>query len=335
MSLIIAVVVGGIIVACLGYKPLEAYRALFKGAFGSGSGWVQTFAQFTPVMFTALAYTISMKAGICNLGAEGQFLAGAMGAALAGVYIPQILPYPIGFVIPLIVGVAVGIGIGAIVAALKYFFNSDIMLISLMFNYVLTLVTNWMAKGPFQGEGVNPTTAPIDPSVYMPLLKKSSQLSIGFFISLAVAIVLQYFLYRTSAGFEFRVVGSNPKVARYNGISSNKILTRALLISGGIAGAGGAVMVLGVNHNFIINLSPGYGWDGVAASLLGGGEPLTTGIGAFIFGAMRAGSVYLGRKTSIPADFISVIEGILIIFIVTPNILKGLSLRNKKEEMKK
>ena len=331
-ALIIAFVICGIILKCLGYQAFEAYGALFKGAFGNAAGIARTLAQFTPVMFTGLAYTIAMKAKVVNLGAEGQFVGGGMAAALAGVYLPTILPYPIGFIIPLMIGVIAGALLGGFPALLNRQFRADIMLLSLMLNYIIILITNWMTKGPFQGEGANPATAIIKRSAEIPLLKSNSQLHLGFILALLAAVAFHIFLYKTPAGMEYRIVGLNPGVASYKGINRNKVIMRAMLISGGIAGMGGACMVLGVYHNFMVNMSPGYGWDGVAASLLGAGEPLTTAFGAFVFGAMRSGSVYLGRTTKIPSDFIFVIEGILIMFIVTPYLLKRLSIKEKKEE---
>ncbi len=330
VSLILAFLIGGILMQLVGYDAVGAYKALVIGSFGSKASIIQTLGMFTPVAYTGIAYAIALKAGVINLGAEGQFLAGAMGAALAGAYLPKILPYPIGFIIPLILGVAASALIGLLTAGLKRAFNADVMLISLMLNYVINLVTNQFAKGPFQGEGSNPATPKLEEHVFLPLLAEKSQLHLGFIFAIILAIILTFFLYRTAAGFEFRTVGANASASRCKGISISKVTTRAILISSMVAGFGGACMVLGVNHRFMTDLSPGYGWDGVAASLLGGGEPIGTLFGALVFGAMRAGSVYLGRKTKIPGDFIFVIEGLLVILIATPYILKALQLRNKK-----
>lgn len=329
-SLIVALIAGGIIIEIIGYSALETYGALVVGAFSSWGNIVTTLAQMTPVMFTGLSYALANRAGMINLGMEGQLLGGAMAAALVGLYFPE----SVAFLGPLPALVAAGLAGGFVAfipALLKRLLGSNEMLISLMLNYVVTLYTiylvNYVVMSP---TNITPATSPVQPWAMLGKLVSGSQLSTGFLIAIAIALLLWFFLYKTGPGFMLRAIGSNRSAATFKGINANAYAMNAFTVAGVIAGLGGAVQVLGVHGNFIQGMSPGYGWDGMSAALLGANEPFGVLLGSLVFGAMRSGGIYLARTTKTPSDFIYVIEGILMLFIATPALLRRMLTKKQK-----
>ncbi|MEG1523675.1 MAG: ABC transporter permease [Clostridia bacterium] len=334
-SLLAAIIVGGIIIQLNGYSALETYSALLKGAFSDWNKIVTTMTQMTPVMFTALAYTIGYRAGLINLGMEGQLIGGALAAAIAGYFVPAQFAF-LGPLPAIVAAMLAGGFIAAIPAVLKRWLNSNEMLISLMLNYVVDLFSIYMVNFVVKSsDNITPATSPVQPWAMLGKIVPNSQLSTGFLLAIVLTILLWLFLYKTSAGFKLRATGINKSAATFKGIQSNRVAMYAFIMSGMIAGIGGAVQVLGVHNYFIQGMSPGYGWDGLSAALLGSCEPFGGVLGSLVFGAMRSGSIYLSRTTSIPSDFIYVIEGTLMIFVATPALMRRLLKRNqaKKQEL--
>jgi len=330
-SFIMAIIIGGIFIQIIGYNAFKTYGSLFVGAFSDWSKIVVTLAQMTPVMFTGLSYTIAYRAGLLNLGMEGQLLMGAMTAAVVGQYVNVLGP------VGALVAAAIAGGIvAAIPALLKRFLNSNEMLISLMLNYVVTLFTgylvNYVVMDP---NNITPTTAPVKEWAELPKLVAGTQLNAGWLIAVAIAFVMWYFLYYTGPGYMLRATGTNLSASAFKGINVKTYSVGAFIVAGMIAGVGGAVQVLGVHGNFIQGMSPGYGWDGMSAALLGGCEPIGTILGSLVFGAMRAGGIYMARVTDTPSDFIYVIEGVLMLFIATPAILRKMLGDGKGKKVKK
>lgn len=331
-SFVIALIVGAVVIACTGYSVSDAYGAMVTGAFGSIDNLIVTLSQATPVLFTALAYAFASKSGVINLGMEGQFLAGAMAATLAGIYLPS-MPSWIAPVFPALAAILSGILVALIPAAIRRFLGGDDMLTSLLLNYVVTLFTEYLVNYPFRSpENIAPATISIQSYAEIPLLVEGTQLSYGLIIGIAIAVWMYYYLYKTVPGYEMRAIGQNSEAANFKGIQAKNISFKALLISGAIAALGGGLMVQSVYHNFIQGISPGYGWDGMSAALLGGCGPFGTILGSVVFGALRSGGIYMSRVTTLPADFISVIEGILLLFVAAPAIMRRLTeyLGNKK-----
>lgn len=325
ISFIWAILFGAIIVELMGFSAIGAYSALLSGAFGSRYGIILTFSQSIPVMFTALAYTFAFKAGMKNLGAEGQFIAGACTAAIVGLYIPDSMPRLIAILVVMGSAALAGMLVGALTVLTKILFNANEMLISLMMNYVINYFTLFLINYPFKGEAsAIPATDQINPIAKLPILIKNSQLNVGILIAIAFAIIMHFYLYSTVGGYETRCVGTNASVSRYKGMSVNWIMLRTFAISGMLAAVGGAVQVQGLIYNFMEGFSPGYGWDGMAAALLGGCEPITTVLGAVVFGTLRSGGMNMSIKSAVPADFIYIVEGVLVIFIATPFFLRNI-----------
>ena len=324
-ALVVAFVASGIIITLIGYNPFLTYGYLLVGAFGSVNNIVGTLGQMTPVLFTGLAFMLANRASLSNLGMEGQFLGGAMASALIAVALPGWVGGIARVLVALLAGALVGGLIALIPAILKRLLSSSEMLISLMLNYVVDLFTvyllNYVVQNP---DNITPATTPIPDSAKLPQLVHGSQLTVGFIIAISIAVICWVFLYKTVPGYRVRAIGSNESAAGYKGINAKRTMMWVMIASGAIAGLGGAVQIQGVHYSFIKGMSPGYGWDGVSAALLGGGEPLGTVLGTLVFGALRSGSMYLGRMYSVPSDFIYMLEGSMLFFIAAPTILHRL-----------
>ena len=324
-ALVVAIVVSGIAITILGYNPFISYSYLIVGAFGGIGKFVGTLGQMTPVLFTGMSHMIASRAGMSNLGMEGQFLGGAMAAALVALVCPVWLGSLGTILVTLFAGAAAGGFIALIPGILKRKLSSNEMLISLMLNYVVNLFTLYLLNNVVQNpDNITPATKPIPDAAKLPSLVQGTQFTVGFLIAIAIGVVLWVFLYRTVPGYKLRAIGTNASSSSYKGLNEKRIKMWAFIVAGLIAGIGGAAQVQGVHYCFIAGMSPGYGWDGVSAALLGSCQPVGVLFGALVFGALRNGSMYLSRSYAVPSDFIYMIEGIMMLFIAAPAILHKL-----------
>ena len=324
-ALIVSFLIGGLVIAILGYNPFLTYQYLLVGAFGGMEQIVGSFALMTPVLFCALSHMLGSRVGLSNLGMEGQFLGGAMTAALVALLCPPGMGHILTVVICLASGVLMGGIIAAIPAIIHRKLGGSEMLISLMLNYVVDLFTIYLLHDVVQNpDNITPATTPIGDHAKLTQLVPGTQLTTGFLIAVLIAVLLWIFLYKTVPGYTLRAIGANPSAARYKGMNEKSVEMWAFIVAGCIAGVGGAVQILGVHYSFIQGMSPGYGWDGVSAALLGACEPFGVIVGALVFGALRSGSMYLGRMYSVPSDFIYMLEGTMLLFIAAPALLRKL-----------
>lgn len=324
-ALLMSFLIGGCLIAVLGYNPFLTYQYLLVGAFGGFDKIVGSLALMTPVLFCALSHTLGSRAGLSNLGMEGQFLGGAMAAALIALACPREMGHFAAIVICLGSGALAGGLIGAVPAVIHRKLGGSEMLISLMLNYVVDLFTIYLIHDVVQNPGnITPATTPIEDHTKLTQIVSGTQLTTGFLLAILIAALLWVFLYKTVPGYKLRSIGTNPSSARFKGMNEKRTSMWAFIIAGGISGIGGAVQILGVHYSFIQGMSPGYGWDGISAALLGGCEPFGVILGSLVFGALRSGSMYLGRMYSVPSDFIYMLEGTMMLFIAAPAILRRL-----------
>ncbi len=323
IAVLSALLVGAIVLLATGHSPIEAYGAMLVGAFGDIYGIGQTLTQATPIIFTALAFLFSFKCGLFNIGAEGQLLIGGFFAALIGISITG-LPIFVHLPLALIAGAAGGAFWGLIPAVLKAKLGANEVITTLMLSYVALYVTSYMVNYPFKAIGMVPQTIPIAPAAELPGILPPTQLSASFILALLAAGIVVYFLERTIFGYEIRAIGLNIKAAESGGIDVKKGVILALVISGALAGLGGAGEILGVHHRYIDGFSPGYGWDGLAVALIGGLNPLGAVFAAIFFGALRSGGQAMSRSTGVPLDIIFILQALVVLFIAAPKLIKYL-----------
>ncbi|MFC1487774.1 ABC transporter permease [Thermoproteota archaeon] len=328
VAIFIAFIVGAIVLLATGFSPIEAYGALIVGAFGDIYGIGQTLTQATPIIFTALAFLFAFKAGLFNIGAEGQFLVGALAATIVGISLNG-FPSIIHVSLALLAGAFFGGLWGLIPALLKTELGAHEVITTMMLSYVALYVTGYFVNDIFKAPGWVSQTPLIFASAELPRILPPTQLSASIFIGVILVVLTYFTLQKTVLGYEVRAIGLNPLAAENGGINVKKGLILALVISGILAGLGGAGEVLGVHRRFIDGFSPGYGWDGLAVALIGGLNPIGALLAALLFGVLRSGGMTMNRVTGVPIDIVTILQALVILFVAAPVIMKYLIKRSK------
>ncbi len=329
IAVFIALLVGSIVLLATGFSPIEAYGALILGAFGDTYGIGQTLTQATPIIFTALAFLFAFKAGLFNIGAEGQFLVGALAAAIVGISFNG-LPNIIHIFLALLAGAFFGGLYAFIPAILKTKLGAHEVITTMMLTYVAIYLTGYLVTDVFKAPGWVSQTPLISPTAELPRILPPTQLSASIFLGIALVILTYYTLQKTVLGYEIRAIGLNPLAAENGGINVKKGLIISLVISGALAGIGGAGEILGVHRRFIDGFSPGYGWDGLAVALIGGLNPFGSFLAALLIGILRSGGMTMNRVTGVPIDIVTILQALVILFVAAPVFIKYLTRRIKK-----
>ena len=312
LSILLAFLNGGIIMAALGADPFAAVKFLFQGAFGSRANIGTTLNKATPLMFTALCACFAYKCGVFNLGGEGQFLMGSIAAFLTA-YFSGLTGFA-GILLALLAGTLAGGIWGLIPGVLKITRGQNEMIISIMLNYVATLFmgvvyTDWLRDGSV------PQTQAVPEATQLSRLF-GLRVTSAFVIALAVGLLVYYFLFYTSKGFQLRAVGLNMTAAEFNGFAVKKYILMSFIVSGAIAGLGGSAELLGTQFRLINGFGNGYGFDGVAMALIGQLHPLATIVVAIFFAALRVGSTTMQAATGVPTSVSDIIQALVIVFTV-------------------
>ncbi|MGZ3509084.1 MAG: ABC transporter permease [Vulcanimicrobiaceae bacterium] len=313
-AVVIALVLAALAMIVAGVSPVDGFAALFGGALGGPHQIAETLVQTTSLLLPALGICLAFRAGLFNIGAEGQLLAGAVLAGAAGAHLN--LPAPIAIPILLALGF-IGGGIwGAIAGWMKARFNANEIISTLMLNFVAASLTSYLVSGSLRSSiASGAETAPVLPNGWLPILIPGTRLTIAILIALAVAVALRFIFARTVFGYELRAVGEAPEAARRQGINIGRMTWLALALSGAIAGLGGATIVTGVLHRFNTELSPGYGFTAIAVALVGDLDPLWVCVAAFGFGILEAGGLAMQASAQVPKDAIHVIEGLIVLIL--------------------
>jgi ABC-type uncharacterized transport system permease subunit len=302
--------------AVAGYDVGLAFGALARGAFGSPYAFFsQTLLRATPLILLGLAVAFAFRSGAMNIGAEGQFYAGAIAATWAGVHAAG-LPPVLALVLVLAAGCGAGVLWGSVPAWLRARFGVLEVISTLLLNFVAEALVSWMVTGPMQeARRAYPQSDPIAEVAHLPLL--TGRLHLGFLLALLCAAGSWYFFARTRLGFEFRAAGAGPRAALTIGrIPVTRRLAEALLVSGGIAGVAGAVEVSGVSYALFQSLSPGYGFTAIAVALLARLDPRAVVASGILFGALEAGAAGMQRDAGVPSVVVYVVEGAVIIAVL-------------------
>jgi ABC-type uncharacterized transport system permease subunit len=317
-------VVAGVAVAATGADPLAAFTALFQGAITNRNAFPETLVSTVPYVFLGLGVALGFRAGLFNIGAEGQFYIGA----LTGVFIaysvhglPAIVEVPLA----LLAGMAGGFAWAAIAGFLKARFGAHEVITTIMLNYVAFLVANYLVDTPGLMLAPNvstPRTPDVDVNAVLPIIFAGSRLHFGFVVALIAVPLVWFLIQRTTTGFELRAVGFNPGAAQAAGISVGRTMVLAMGLSGALAGAAGIVQVLGVQHHMTDTVAAGYGFDAIAIALLARSNPWGVLPAALLFGALRSGASFMQLQTDVSADLISIVQASVIIFVAAPAIVR-------------
>ncbi len=338
VSLLLALIVGAIIIACLGKNPVEGYAAMIQGSVGDIGKLGKTLERACPLVFTALAAVFAYKCGVFNLGGEGQFIMGASAAAYF------VITLGLEGVPAVLVGLVAGIVFGGVWALLpgilKITRGLNEMITTIMFSYIALYFMEFLYKNVYSDQGLPQT----------PAMPKSSHLvdvgpaHLGVLLAIVLGILLWYVIFRTSFGFKIRAVGLNPTAARVNGFPVRFLVLAAFVISGAIAGMGGAVELFGKTpFRLADGFGSGFGFDGVAIALIAQLNPVASIVVAVVFGMLSTGGTMMQSVIGVPTAIVDIIRGLIIIFAVAgmamvklPKVkafITSLTDKNKKSEV--
>lgn len=322
LALFGALLVGALFLILAKSDPIKAYGVMFSGPLGDKFGITETLVRTVPLLLVGLGIVISFRSGIINIGAEGQILAGAIGATAVGTSlsdVPAMILLPAVFV----AGGACGAIWGGIAGWLKARLSVNEILSTVMLNQIALQLYLFLIRGPLidpkevsYGTGV-PQTALIPEQIWLSRLVPGTRIHSGLIFALVLAVLVYIFLWKTSRGYRMRAVGAGAEAARYAGIKVEWYLVLAMAMAGGMAGLAGVVEVTGVHHRSLEGLSAGYGFSGIVAALFGRLHPLGTIPASILFGALLVGADMMQRAVNIPAAMIMVIQGLVVLFVVS------------------
>ena len=336
-----------------GFKAAwESYVTLLTGAIGSPSRIIAAFqsgdaleirracnpvfeslVKSIPYIFAGLGMSLGFRTGLFNIGVEGQIFLGGIFSVWVGYSftgLPAFIHIPFAF----IAGALGGALWGFIPGLLKAKTGGHEVINTIMMNYVAFRLTDWLLRGPMKREGsTNPLSPIIEKSAMLPqFFGDPIRFHLGFFVALAMAALVYWFLFKTKWGFDLRTVGANLHAARYAGMNIVRSTIVAMSLSGALAGMAGANELLGVNHHLSQSFSPGYGFDSIALALLGRNHPLGVVLAALLFGTLRNGATRMQAAAGIPIDIISVMQALILAFVAAPAIVRTIfRLKEPKE----
>jgi len=312
LALLLALLVGGLVVTAAGRDPWLAFTALVDGSFGSLDSLSEVGVKSCPLLLIGIAIAIAFRAGIWNIGGEGQLLAGAitvawLGSAMAG------LPGWCALPVTLLAAACAGALWASLAALLKVRRDVSEVISTIMLNFVAIGMVSYLVHGPLmESAGTYPQTDAVRAAMRLPRFVPSLRVHAGILIALLASVFSFVLLFRTVLGFEMRAVGANPEAARRAGIRIERCVFVTLLLSGGLAGLAGGIEVSAVTYRVYEKFSPGYGFTAIAVALLGRLHPAGVVAAALLFGALEAGSNSMQRVAGVSSVLVSVLQATVI-----------------------
>ena len=300
--------------------PLQAYANLAEGAFGSLRGILFSIVSATPLILGGMAVGLGFKAGLFNIGAQGQFLMGALGSAAFGAYLAGASPI---VAIPgaILAGAMLGAAWGFIPGALKAWTGAHEVVTTIMLNFIAGALIGYLITGPLEAPGFSfSRTGPLG-NAELPTFFGTS-IHLGVIIAFAAVPVIWWLLWRSTLGFEIRTVGANPDAARYAGMRPAVLTILTMSLCGLLAGLAGSGQILGISHFMNASYGTSIGFDSISVALLGRAHPVGITLAALLFGAMRAGSGLMQIEAGIPVEIIDVIQATILLFLAADLVIR-------------
>ncbi|MBN4062660.1 MAG: ABC transporter permease [Alkaliphilus sp.] len=351
ISIFIGFLIGSITLAVAGFNPFRAYAIMFSGVFGRLNYIAWVIIRSTPLILTGLSIAFAFKTGLFNIGAEGQFIIGALVAALAGYFIqlPAILHIP---VVILLAASAAALW-GGIAGYLKAKFGVHEVIATIMLNWIALYLTNFVVTLEAVQRPARPVSHNIQPTASLMFFQQwkvteegrawlldnflareilRTPFNAGILFAVILAVVVWYILKHTTLGYELKAVGLNKHAAEYAGINVQKNIVRAMLISGALAGMAGAFHVLGNTQRVaILAAMEGFGFNGIAVALIGGSTAIGVVFSALLFGALQYGGTKIQLALGAPTEVINIMIGTIVFFIAIPRLIKILLAKFSKK----
>ena len=330
VSVLLAILIGALLLLVSGANPIEAYSALFKGSLGSLQSVGRTLEKATPLLFSGLAVTFAFKAGLFNIGAQGQLLLGAIVSAGVGFGITG-LPAVVHIPLALLAGALAGALYGAIPGALKTATGAHEVITTIMLNYVAINITDYLADGPWKDNSPGNIVARTPQIMDTARIPSIGGIPLGFLVAVLFALGVWWLLNKTTLGFEIRTAGKNPHAAKYAGMKVTKTIVLTMVLSGLLAGLGGAVETQGVVGRYQPGFNVGLGFDGITIALLGKTHPVGNILAALLIGAMKAGSSKMQFSAGVAHEITDVIQSLMLFFVAADMIVRWI-LRTREDD---
>jgi simple sugar transport system permease protein len=333
LAVVMALIIGGIVMLATGVEPGaigRSYVALFTGSFGSLYAISETLTAAAPLTLAGLGIAVAFRAGLFNIGAEGQLLMGGMGALIVG-FSFQGLPIYIHLPLALLAAALAGAVWAGIAGWLRAATGAHEVITTIMLNLTAFRLVDYMLRNPpvQRPDRPDPISKSVLDSAELPQLldwiDPTLRVHGGFILAVLAVIFIYWLLFRTTIGFEFRAAGLNPDAARYAGMKAGLIIVMVMALAGALAGLAGASQVLGVLGRASPNFSGGIGFDAIALALLGRSHPVGVLLAGLLFGALQAGGRQMQVDAGVSLDIISVIQALIIIFIAAPMLVRTIA----------
>jgi len=334
LATVVGLAVGILCIIVAGKDPVKAAQAFVQAVAGSPRMFGNVLVSTIPLIFTGLAVAFAYRAGLFNIGVEGQYLVAQVATVVVGVWWTP----PQGFawlhpILALAAGAVAGAIWGGIVGLLKAWKGVHEVINSIMMNWIALFLCDWLLKTYLRPDNSRASSYDLQETAWLTQgLIPGSRLHTGIWIALATAVVVWFILFKTSLGYEIRAVGYSPGAAEYGGISVAKALILTMAISGAIAGMAGSVQTMGLNHRFNeTSTLVGYGFDGIAVALVGRLHPVGVCLAALLFGALDASSPLMQAMADVPKAVVSIVQGIVILFVAAESLWNFLQKRSAKK----
>ena len=329
-ALVLAILVSSLLMLIVGNDPILALQALFEGAFGSVNAIANTLSNAIPLLFTGLAFSIAFKGGLFNIGGEGQLFIGAFVATVVGLAMAE-SPWFVAVPIAIVAGALAGGLLGGFIGLLKAKLGVHEVIVAIMFNFIMQLFTSYFVNGPMLAEGSwVPQSERLPDSFIFARIVDRTQLSTALYIGFVVVVIIYVFFKKTRIGYNIRAVGENATAARASGVNITKTTVLAMGLAGAVAAMAGITEVFGKHGRFIDEFSPGFGFTGIAVSVLGNHNPFGILVASILFGALNSGALRMSHAAGVSANMVLVVQGLVILFVASPGLFRFLR-KIKKE----
>lgn len=311
-----ALILAGALLAVTGNDPVQAYRTLLLGAFGSANRVAETLVKACPLAIMGLGIAIAFRAQVWNIGGDGQFTLGAIASTFVALNLP--LPAVVRAPFCFLAAFAGGAAWGGLVGYLRARFRANEVITTLMFNYLATYLLQYLIRGPMidpEGGGF-PQTPLVDPALRLPILLTGTRLHAGLIVAL-VLLLGGLLFWRSTLGFSIRLVGESREVARYSGLNVDRTIVTTMLISGGLCGLAGWTEVFGIHYRLLDDICPGYGSLAIVVALLGNLAPLGVLVSSFFFAALLVGAATMQRLAGTPFVFVHIVVALVVMFAIS------------------
>ncbi len=338
-AVLVGLVISASLLLFLKLNPIEVVALAVKKITSDGYTMGEILVKATPLIFTSLAFAFTYKANLFNIGAQGQFYAGAIAAIALSLALGGRIPQALLILIVLVAAFASGAVVGGLIGFAKSKFRANEFLVSMMSTYVVSALMDFLLRTSLQETKAEYLqTDAIAKSAYLPVIVPGTRVHLGFVIAVVTAILIWVLLYKTPLGFRIRAVGYNHNAAELGGIRSGRIYVTAFLIAGGLAGMAGFTEVNGVQHMLLQNFNTSIGSFGIGIAILANGNPIGCIFASILFGFLNVMGTTMGRLPglNIPASIIDLIEGVVMICVIMSYFVrKAAETRSEKQRLKK